>query len=541
MKQTPLLVLLVLFLVACDATAAPGGFAAAATANAGLGGRAAVPATPSSPEAASLQMTADAAKSAAQSAAAQETAVSQAATRSYYDGVATATAASVQATQQAEGATRQSQVQATAAWQATSDALVVTATSVAIQATATAVSRLAVLDEQAQRDQLTWLAQQRQADALALERQHLINQLLPWLALLVAGVVVGVGIVAASTMWRSSQPVIDQGGRVLALPSGRYQVMPGAGRVTVVDPRPQPAAPPVPVRELPPAAAGHILVVGPTRSGKSTAFRALIKSRDNVTVIDPHFAHGDWSGARVIGAGGDVEAIETQLRYMEDVLNRRMHQLAQDHTWKRRFEPMTVVTDELPLLASKVKPDAMRVWHRWLREGWKFKLYFVVGTQSTRVKTLGIEGEGDVLDNVFATLYLGDAALAEFPDVAAGMQRPAVWKESGRSAAQPVVIPYRPEEDPDSPQFRPLLGAPQPLAQLPGRAVDEPLGMATEGGFVTQAEITEMVTLAEAGHSRREISRRLYDGVDGGAPFARVKGVLDAYHFSATNGAGGEN
>jgi hypothetical protein len=57
---------------------------------------------------------------------------------------------------------------------------------------------------------------------------------------------------------------------------------------------------------------------------------------------------------------------------------------------------------------------------------------------------------------------------------------------------------------------------------------DHERGMETMGGYVTAEEVAEMLRLADAGESRRAISRLVYDGIDGGGPYQRVKGVLDA-------------
>jgi hypothetical protein len=158
-----------------------------------------------------------------------------------------------------------------------------------------------------------------------------------------------------------------------------------------------------------------------------------------------------------------------------------------------------------------------------MREGRKFGLYMAVVSQSTRVRTLGIEGEGDLLENFRHVLLLGKAAVSQYPELVAKLERPAVLR-SGHNAPQPVIIPYDPRRDPDAPQFQQLLTADR-----------QERGIATEGGFVTEAEITEMLRLAGEGYSRRAISRELYNGIDGGAPFMRVKAVLDA-HRVAVNG-----
>lgn len=103
------------------------------------------------------------------------------------------------------------------------------------------------------------------------------------------------------------------------------------------------------------------------------------------------------------------------------------------------FEPLTVAVDEMPSIVDAVGRDIAQVWRQWLREGRKVGLYLVLATQSTRVRTLGIAGEADLLRNFSFALVLGNVARSEYPGVVNGMTRPAALVTAGR--ARPVVIP----------------------------------------------------------------------------------------------------
>jgi hypothetical protein len=137
---------------------------------------------------------------------------------------------------------------------------------------------------------------------------------------------------------------------------------------------------------LPKMDIGHVLIVGETGAGKSTAMRALLAHRQQVVVLDPHAGPGDWPGGVVKGSGRNFTEIGEFMEYMIDELSKRAEQRRQG---VNQFMPMTVATDEMPAIASELGPAVYQNWQKWMREGRKFGLYIVVSTQSTRVKTMG--------------------------------------------------------------------------------------------------------------------------------------------------------
>jgi hypothetical protein len=58
-------------------------------------------------------------------------------------------------------------------------------------------------------------------------------------------------------------------------------------------------------------------------------------------------------------------------------------------------------------------------------------MFFVVSTQSTRVRTLGIRGEGDLLENFNYVLVLGKLAVNPIPG-----PDPTAW--NGRPSCAPI-------------------------------------------------------------------------------------------------------
>lgn len=438
---------------------------------------------------------------ATQSAGAVGTATAESATRTYAATAAVATTT-------AESLAVQMTVQAMQ--------LDATRQSLSIAATGTAVSHVAQAEQRLIADEATRLAHQRQREIISMERERLWGYIWPVVILLIT---VGLCTFLGSLAWRLhrlSQPVRDENGRPIALPSGAYQVV--SSRPALPAPAPVDDLP-VPVRDpiiLPPLADGHILITGPTDAGKSTAMRALLCHRDNVVVLDPHSAPGDWNNHRVIGDGRDFQAIGEFMRWMLLELERRAQERARG---VRDFETLTVATDEMPAIADELGRGVDTIWRKWLREGRKFRLFFLASSQSTRVKTLGIAGEGDVLANFKGVLYLGESAVEAFPDLATGMERPAILRTL--RGPQPVIIPNVPEG---------RLGTVQPASAMPPVT-----GLRTDWGDVSPAQIADILRRARAGESGRAIETAVF-GYAGGKAYHMVRLVLERFGAVATNG-----
>ena len=429
--------------------------------------------------------------------------------------MSTADALAVQMTSQAinlEG-TRQAQ------------AMLSTATfeAIAAQGTAQAVAGLATVEAALVADEARRLAIQRDAEAAAVERARTWNAVWPWLAGVTALASLLTLVMVGYVFVRREQPVIVNdndhrprliihGGEVRALPTPRSQPLA----------LPAPATPPdddlTPV-PLPALKSGHVLIAGETGSGKSTAMMAVLNRRQNVIVLDPHDTPGTWGSATVIGGGRNFQAIGAFISQTAGLLNERYQQRA---TGVTQFAPVTVATDEMPAIVQALGSEIGDVWREWLREGRKVNLFFVVSTQSTRVKTLGIQGEGDLLENFSYVLALGKVAATEYPDMVRGMERPAVIRTA--QGARPVIIPH--EEV--------VAAAPEPVLAVepPSRpyvaAVPEPLE--TQWGPVSPMEIVDILRRKRAGESLRSIGRNVYGpGGDGGAGFYKVQEVISRF------------
>ena len=179
----------------------------------------------------------------------------------------------------------------------------------------------------------------------------------------------------------------------------------------------------------------HVLIVGPTNAGKTTAARALLLQRiqagEHVVLIDPHATADTWGGLEATGAGRDYAAITLLLEQLLAELSERYTKQSTHPAWQS--QPLTIVIDEWPSIQHHCGKLAGSFLTQLAQEGRKAAMRLVMLAQSDRVESLGIHGKGDVRTN-FATLLLGSKAL-EAHAAAGSLTWPAVLK-----APQPVLV-----------------------------------------------------------------------------------------------------
>jgi hypothetical protein len=279
--------------------------------------------------------------------------------------------------------------------------------------------------------------------------------------------------------------------------------------VTAPPPREAPAA-------LPVARRGCWLVAGKRDSGKTTALKAIAaRRRGTIIVVDPRDWEGKWSGvSRVVGRGGDYAAIEAFLvEEMEAILTERGKRLG-DGVPDRvlQADPVFVMIDELAAIVERLGASCMTSPRRWMYEMRQMGGDLLLSTPSLHVRAMGLKDYGDVRRMFDFTLALGDIAVAQFPEMARAMARPAVL--STLTAARPVVIPYE-ETGTEAPPtiMPPMFVAPEP------RPKADPRAMRPE-------DADRIRELLAAGWSQRAVELELF-GYNGGAAWETVARFAD--------------
>ena len=172
----------------------------------------------------------------------------------------------------------------------------------------------------------------------------------------------------------------------------------------------------------------HVIVLGESGSGKTTMAKAMaVKAgmAGKTFACDPHGRMKDWNGVTVIGAGRDYEAIDGFFKGIMAEMDKRYkaYEAGHDH-----FERITIFVDETTSIAKKCK-----LWDSFFAdlscEGRKVEMRLVILIHGKGVKTLKLEGQGDLRHNL-QFVYLGKHAITQMSEAGA-MGRPACMEING--------------------------------------------------------------------------------------------------------------
>ena len=148
----------------------------------------------------------------------------------------------------------------------------------------------------------------------------------------------------------------------------------------------------------------HLMIIGVTGSGKTTTALAVLSQRDGECIILTPKPDDHWGGLPVTTIDDDASytTLADTFASLETEVKRRL-------VAAKRFQPipttLTIVCDDWPVLAKECRPVSTHMFKLVARLGRAMRIRLIVLSQSERVKTIGIEGEGDTLDN-FAILTL---------------------------------------------------------------------------------------------------------------------------------------
>ena len=174
----------------------------------------------------------------------------------------------------------------------------------------------------------------------------------------------------------------------------------------------------------------HLMLVGESNAGKSTAAEAVLAARvqagDQVLILDPHADPTIWRGLPAVGTGRDYAAIAVAMeRLLAEMSDRYQRKAAGDTS----YPPVSLFIDEWPAIQLHCK-NAGAFMAQMAQEARKVGMRLVVLTQSDRVESLGLSGKGDVREN-FTMLLLGNKATAAIPETAR-MSRPGAIRRGAQ-------------------------------------------------------------------------------------------------------------
>jgi hypothetical protein len=182
----------------------------------------------------------------------------------------------------------------------------------------------------------------------------------------------------------------------------------------------------------------HLMIVGPTNAGKSTAAMAVLYGRyranEKIIILDPHADPDTWGGLFVVGAGRDYQAIDEAMDHLLAEMSDRYQRKANRDI---EYPAITVFIDEWPSIQLHCKKTAARFMPEMAQEARKVNIRLVILTQSDQVESLGIQGKGDVREN-FTMLLLGTKAITAAPG-SRDLEWPAAIRRGSQLEAIPVI------------------------------------------------------------------------------------------------------
>ncbi|MEP0919415.1 type IV secretory system conjugative DNA transfer family protein [Leptolyngbya sp. DQ-M1] len=158
----------------------------------------------------------------------------------------------------------------------------------------------------------------------------------------------------------------------------------------------------------------HLLILGKTGSGKTYLAEKLGRFLNGSTlVITPKRKPKDFQGMQVIGLPYDFPTIAANIAGLSELVKQREAQM--NTTGDDNFLPINVILDEVPTFVAGCKDlglDVVKDLKFIIRAGRTSKVRLILLAQGQEVKTLGIEGEGSLRDNL-SYVYLKGFAEAQ--------------------------------------------------------------------------------------------------------------------------------
>ena len=185
------------------------------------------------------------------------------------------------------------------------------------------------------------------------------------------------------------------------LGGGMVNQTPLSKSVTV---EPLPALTEPPISSITPVSLGelnfhHLMILAPTGWGKSTVAHYILDHLNgDQIIVDPHATPKTWGGLPVAGQGRNYEEIKTFFELSLKEMNDRYQRRNKGDT---NYSKLYILLDEFPAIAKAIGGDEFKEWVQvMLCEARKVKISLIMLSQGKSVKTLGLEGQSELLENL---------------------------------------------------------------------------------------------------------------------------------------------
>lgn len=155
--------------------------------------------------------------------------------------------------------------------------------------------------------------------------------------------------------------------------------------------------------------AQRVLIVGPSNAGKTTLLQWVASQRNGaVAVIDTQAYPDKWGKAKVIGSGSNHVEVSRALDGLIDLMVKRYKEISEGLVREGEHPKLTVIIDEWMAIVHQCH-NATDTIMRLLTESRKAAMSIVIGSHSDRVRSLGLDGRGDLRDGfLIVRLWEGD-------------------------------------------------------------------------------------------------------------------------------------
>lgn len=178
----------------------------------------------------------------------------------------------------------------------------------------------------------------------------------------------------------------------------------------------------------------HFLICGGTGSGKTFSTERIVKFLGgDIEVITTKRKSFQWQGLKVTGEGRDFAVIEVALNNVLAEMNKRMKDL--DNNW----QPKIIVLDEFPAITANIE-SATDIITTLIREAREAKIRLFILSQGRQVKTLKLEGQSDLRENL-TDILLGQFATDRAKELSKKDTELVGWC---RSQQRPILVTDEP-------------------------------------------------------------------------------------------------